>query len=146
MMKVMKKILATDQERIQVKGDKDGFSIRESFFIAELGGHDYMTFNEIEKTLEIDRKTLIGLISRLQKKNVLEKNVSEVDKRCFYITLTEKGRHVREDLLEQARQLMSFTVDDLTINEEKAVLKFFSKILQTTVTAPEIESFFQKKD
>lgn len=144
MMKVMRKILAIDTNKIQVTADKEGFSIRESFFIAELGEQGFMTFNELEKKLDVDRKTLIALIGRLHKKRIIEKTLSEEDKRRFHIRLTDKGERVREELLEHASHLMRFAVDDLTINEEKAVLKFFSKMLQTTVTAPEIESFNKK--
>ncbi|MBN2898364.1 MAG: MarR family transcriptional regulator [Clostridia bacterium] len=141
MMKVMKRLMTIDQKKIKVQADKEGFTLRESFFIVELGSHDFMTFGDIEKYLEIDRKTLTALIAKLNKKTVIEKRAAETDKRCTYIVLTEKGRRVREELLEQASALMNFAVNDLTINEEMAVLKFFSKLLQTTVRAPEIETF-----
>lgn len=98
-----------------------------------------MTFGQIEKSLEIDRKTLVALISRLQKRKMINKRVSEIDKRQFWIELTDKGQRIREELTEQGQQLMAFALKDLTINEEKAVLKFFSKLHQTTVSAPELE-------
>jgi DNA-binding MarR family transcriptional regulator len=139
MMKVMKKIMTIDADKLHVHGDKEGFTIRESFFIVELGAHDYMTFNQIEQSLEIDRKTLVALISRLQKRKVINKRISETDKRQFWIELTDKGQRIREELTEQGQQLMAFALKDLTINEEKAVLKFFSKLHQTTVSAPELE-------
>jgi len=141
MMKVMRKILSTDHDKIQVQADKEGFTIRASFFIVELGRHTHMTFGEIEEGLEIDRKTLISLISKLQKRKVIDKHTSEDDKRQQWIVLTDKGHRIRLELIGQAEQLMGFALADLTINEEKAVLKFFSKLLQTTVTAPELESF-----
>lgn len=139
MMKVMKKIMTIDADKLNVQGDKEGFTIRESFFIVELGSHDYMTFSQIEQSLEIDRKTLVSLISRLQKRKVINKRVSERDKRQFWIELTDKGQKIKEELTEQGQQLMAFALKDLTINEEKAVLKFFSKLHQTTVSAPELE-------
>jgi len=141
MMKVMKKLLSTDQKKLQLQADKEGFSIRESFFIVELGDHDYMTFGQIEKSLDIDRKTLIALLNRLQKKKVIEKVASEADRRQQWIILTDKGKRAREELMEQGQQLLAFGLKDLTINEEKAVLKFFSKLLQTTVSAPELDEF-----
>lgn len=141
MVKVIKKMLFTDQEKLKVQCDKEGFSIRESLFIAELGDHDYMTFNQLEKTLEIDRKALIALINRLLKKKVIEKVASKEDKRQQLIVLTEKGLRARKELIEQGQQLLQFAIKDLTVNEEKAVLKYFSKLLQTTVKAPDIHLF-----
>ena len=140
MMKVMKRMMTMDQKKIKVLADREGFSIRESFFVVELGAHEFMTFSDIEKYLEVDRKTLTAMIGKLSKKDIVEKRAAETDRRCAYIILTDKGKRVRAELIEQAQALMNFAVDDLTINEEKAVLKFFSKLLQTTVRAPEIES------
>lgn len=139
MMKIMKKILVTDQDKLHVLMDKEGFTIRESFFIVELGDHEYMTFAQIETSLEIERKTLIALISKLQKRKIIEKNVSEEDKRRFQIHLTDKGYKIREELMEQGKDLMASVLKDLTINEEKAVLKYCSKLLQTRVSSPEMD-------
>jgi DNA-binding MarR family transcriptional regulator len=144
LLKVMRKVLTTDHDKIEVKADREGFSIRESFFIVELGGYDHLTFGQLEQQLEIDRKTTISLITRLQKRKVIDKNPSENDKRQQLISLTEKGERVRTELIEYAEQLVGFSLNGLTINEEKAVLKFLSKLLQTTVTAPTLESIHQK--
>lgn len=141
MTKVMKKIMSIDQKKIQMQSDKDGFGIRESFLIAELGEVDYMTFGEIEESLELDRKSIIGIIGKLQKRKIIKKVAATTDRRQQWIVLTDKGHRARIEILEQGKQLLAFTLKDLTVNEEKAVLKYFSKILQTTVTAPELENF-----
>ena len=140
MTKVVKKIMFIDQKKIQMQSDKDGFGIRESFLIAELGEVDYMTFGQIEESLELDRKSIVAIIGKLQKRKIIEKIPATVDKRQQWIVLTDKGHRARVEILEQGKRLLAFTLKDLTVNEEKAVLKYFSKMLQTTVTAPELES------
>ncbi len=130
---VVKRVMLLDQKKIKVKSDVETFNIRESIFIVTLGKYESVTFSEIAQDLELDRKLLISITAKLQRKNIIDKKTSETDKRCQQLELTTKGRKIRDELMEQFNQAFDFIMLGLTINEEKAILKFLNKLMEIDV-------------
>jgi DNA-binding MarR family transcriptional regulator len=81
----------------------------------------------------LDRGIISTSISKLTKGKYVEKMRSPQDGRVYLLELTSEGRVLFEKLYEQEQELIGFMMESSTINEQKAVLKFLSRVNQTMV-------------
>ncbi|MBF4694479.1 MarR family winged helix-turn-helix transcriptional regulator [Fusibacter ferrireducens] len=119
--------------------DKKGFypsklihrlSLLDILLIKTVGESSIIQINAVVKTLELDRNLINISIKKLGRMKLVEKRQGEQDKREKWIELTESGAHIYQAILSAQLSEMEFVLNDITINEEKTVLKFLSKIVQ----------------
>jgi len=115
------------------------FTFQEILFIMEIGNTGNILLKNLIKIFENDRKFVLPIVNKLSKEGFIEKKKSEVDGRIVIVKLTNSGTSVYESAKDKGGSILEFMLRDLSINEEKAILKYFSKILQTTVVRPSIE-------
>ena len=82
---------------------------------------DKTTPKEIASELKLENSTISGILDRMEKKDLLKRQVSTEDRRYIEVVLTEKGAALEEPVLE-------------TIDETAAVLPsfFISQVSKTT--------------
>lgn len=81
---------------------------------------DEMTVNNIGKRLHLDSGTLTPLLKRMETKGVITRNRCKQDERTVKISLTDKGKKLREKAVKIPPQLAK----DVTLTlEEIEVLK-----------------------
>ena len=80
--------------------------------------HEEQTVNELGDKLKLDSGTLTPLLKRMELKDFVSRNRSTVDERIVLITLTEKGKTIKEKascIPTKLMQSMDVSVEDLTI-------------------------------
>ncbi|MEK4852957.1 MarR family transcriptional regulator [Paenibacillus sp. FSL H7-0756] len=88
---------------------------------------------QLAKHLGLDKSSITGLVDRAQRRGLVERTVSQIDRRAFNVRATETGWKIIHEVGEQIeRQIMAVT-DSLTGEEQAQMIALASKIL---VTAP----------
>lgn len=86
------------------------------------------TQKEIEVFLDVSHPTVVGIVSRMEKKGYLRTWIDEKDKRNKMVQLTEKasgiGTNLREDMQKNEQKLLS----PLSDNEIKTLREMLIKI------------------
>lgn len=80
--------------------------------------HDKQTVNQLGEKLKLDSGTLTPLLKRMEHKEFVSRVRSKVDERSVNISLTEKGKALREKascIPNQLMQSMGVSEEDLLI-------------------------------
>ena len=89
--------------------------------------------NDIGEKLLLETNTLTPLLKRLEQKNILERNRSTQDERSVVISLTNKGKKLKEKALkiphEIANSLMSDDLDLERLAEFQETLNLLVNVL-----------------
>lgn len=132
-----------------LKQDKKGFysselylklSLLDFMVIKQVGEHEEINVNMLINLLELDRNSIDVSIKNLVSEKILCKTLGTADKRERIIKLTEAGNMLYTSLIKAQRDEIEFVLNDITINEEKSILKFLSKYVQRHTDKYEIKS------
>lgn len=131
--RIFKTLLLKYETQITTQNFKklDRFSIVELSILDHLRIHGKVTQSALLEILEIKRGKSLGMIKKLADANLLEKSVNEADRRSTFLLLTPYGESVMTIYDTHEAEFLDFVLKDMTINEEKAIVKFLSKINQT---------------
>lgn len=77
---------------------------------------DEMSVNSIGKRLHLDSGTLTPLLKRMESKELILRNRCKADERTVRISLTEKGKQLKQKAVKIPPQL----AEDLTLTQEEA--------------------------
>lgn len=113
-------------------------SVLETVIVTKVYGDESMSTKDLINEVGVDRGVTTTSINRLIKNNMLEKHQDQRDKRKFYVTLGKKGSELIKAMKLKEDDFLKFVLDEITINDAKAILKFLSKINQTTVDKFEV--------
>lgn len=83
---------------------------------------DIHTPREIADKLQLENSTISGVLERMEKKELIERQVSKKDRRYIEVVLTEKGAELKNGVLSTVEQ---FNEDVMSAFSEKdqAILK-----------------------
>jgi DNA-binding MarR family transcriptional regulator len=84
---------------------------------------DGMTVNAISKRLILNTNTITPLLQRMENQHLIVRQRSSVDERKVVVSLTEKGRRMREDAQEIPTQLGTKLLSGKLNMEEMSDLK-----------------------
>ena len=73
---------------------------------------DIHTPREIADRLQLENSTISGVLERMEKKNLIERQVSKKDRRYIEVVLTDKGASLKDDVLRTVEQ---FNDDVMTV-------------------------------
>ncbi|MFZ5968088.1 MAG: MarR family winged helix-turn-helix transcriptional regulator [Bacillota bacterium] len=135
MDRLIYRILIVDKKGLKAgkKGDVlSGFDI---YMLKKIGEDDEKKLYELIEEMEADRGLIASSLKKLMAYGFVEKEKSPTDKRAFILRLTEEGKQVYEEKKAEQQQLLDLVLADITLNEEKAVLKFLSRMNQATKSA-----------
>ena len=107
------------------------FSIIEITILEYLKNHNSVVFSDLLEIIPLKRGKLLGILKKLMDVGYISKVKNSNDKRSSYILLNEKGESVLEKYFSEEEDFVNFLLADMTINEEKTIIKFLSKINQT---------------
>lgn len=130
---LIKKFIEKDKAGIRVDELSQFNSFSELVLLNELGRIERIGTQDLLRIVELDRGILDTLMKHLMARNLIYKEKDEVDKRKAYIGLTDQGRLQLESFRRIEEESMQFVMHDMSINEQKAILKFLSRINQLTV-------------
>ncbi len=133
------KLLAVDRRGIKVNGKNEKFSFVDVMVLRMIGLKDDVSIYDLIYEIDVDRGIVSTSISKLTKGKYVEKKRSPHDGRVFLLNLTDDGKQLFGKLQEHEHALVGFIMENSTINEQKAVLKFLSRINQTMVGKYNVE-------
>ncbi len=113
------------------KSRKNGslpLTLSELLVLRELGRNGAKKIFEMMETLELDRNTLVTITKKLAADGYIEKEPASDDKRSAELKLTKSGELLYREVEEKEKRLISNILDDFTVNEEVAILKFLVKL------------------
>lgn len=90
--------------------------------LARLHYGDVNTSTELASCLQVSKANLTGLISRLEKKELLKRATSKEDSRSKIIELTPKGKKLIEKVIPKMFQYFSKFMEEIP-NEEKKIME-----------------------
>lgn len=139
MKTVVHKLEIMNKKGISYGKGFEKITILETVIVAKVANEGKLSTTELIDAVDVDRGVTTTSINRLIKGRILEKNQDEVDRRKFYLTMAKKGEELVKAMRVKEDDFLKFVLDEITINEAKAILKFLSKINQTTVDKFEIQ-------
>jgi DNA-binding MarR family transcriptional regulator len=91
---------------------------------------DVQSVSAIGKTLYLESNTLTPLLKRMEQKGLLERERSKADERTVMVSLTQRGKDMREEAFCIPKQIIeSLSGDDLNDEELIQFRKTLYKIL-----------------
>lgn len=124
------KILMQDKSGYFKKNLKIKLNLVELLLLKQLGEQGEVKMNDLIKSLEIDRNLMTTTVKRLSGLKLIQKKTDQLDGRSQICYLLPQGVDLYQALLEEQRKELEFILSDVTINEEKTILKFISKMVQ----------------
>lgn len=131
--RVFTKLVAVDRRGIKIGARNEKFSFVDVMVLRLIGIKGQVSIYDLIYELDLDRGIVSTSISKLTKGKYVAKSRSEQDGRVFLLRLTADGTSLFDKLQDQENSLVAFIMDNSTINEQKAVLKFLSRVNQTMV-------------
>jgi len=124
------KILTQDKNGFYKKNLSLELNLLEILVIKYINELGEVRINLLMKHLEIDRNLLNTTLKRLISLKLISKYNDVEDKRGQIVILTAYGKTIHEEIRVAQQGELDFILSDITINEEKTILKFISKIVQ----------------
>ena len=133
------KTLSQDKEGYFRTHLKTKINLIEMLMIKQIGEHGEIKLNQLIKVMEVDRNLVTTTLKRLIGLKILQKKPDMMDGRGQIVSMTPLGKGLYQDLLKQQQLELDFILNDVTINEEKTILKFISKMVQIHTDKYEIK-------
>lgn len=128
--KIAHKVLISDKKKFKIGRKNQEFSLLEMLIIKKIGNNEMKSIYELVKETEIDRGLMAPMIKNLVIGGYIEKEKAKEDKRVSMVKLTKSGKEIYDEIIVSQKEFFEFVLSDVTLNEEKAILKFLSKINQ----------------
>ncbi len=100
--------------------------------LGKLGTHIGMNHTELGRCAGLEPSSMTGLIDRMEKDGLVCRANDPNDRRALKISLTEKGRMVREKVFDALDHMIKKSVSGVLPNELETAQKVLKKILTNT--------------
>lgn len=124
------------------------FSKNDLFALIYVYRKKTVTMSEIAMYLNLPLNTITGIISRLEKKQLLERKRDELDKRIVTVTMSNTGTIWIEKELKNMFRIANLLVSDLDKEEIGLLLQVaakLSKIIQSDAFSSDSDNHKQNK-
>ncbi len=128
--KIVNKLLIIDKKGFKIGKKNEDLSLLDILVLKNIGTNNVKSIYSLVKETEIDRGLITSIINKLVASGYIKKEKAKEDKRVSMVILTKEGEEVHNKILKEQSELLDFILNDITLNEEKAILKFLSKINQ----------------
>jgi DNA-binding MarR family transcriptional regulator len=102
--------------------------IKQFHYLSLIDKNPEMTSSELSEILNITKPSITEIINKLTKFECVYREQSELDKRVFYIKLTEKGKKILRLKELSAEKFAKERLDSLTDEEISNFIKIFRKL------------------
>ena len=87
------------------------------------------TMNELGRHLGLDKSSITGLVSRAQRRGLVSRTVSDVDRRVVQVSVTDIGRDLVRQVAERFAERISELVADLADADRQEFTRLASRIV-----------------
>lgn len=91
--------------------------------------YQVVTMSNLAQGMSVPMSTATGVVDRLVKKGLLERDRSEEDRRVVTVSLTEDGRDMIEDLKGHVYSLLDRVRNLITVEEFETALELVRKVI-----------------
>lgn len=138
--KILHKVIKYDRDGMTAIRKAEPYNFVDVLVIREIGLKENIAIHQLMDRLKLDRGIVATSLSRLSGRGLLHKSKDPADKRKSFIALTPEGQEFFGRLNQMEVDYLDLILKDMTINEQKAVLKFLSRVNQMTVGKFEVEA------
>lgn len=89
---------------------------------------DIHTPREIADKLQLENSTISGVLERMEKKDLIERQVSKKDRRYIEVVLTDKGASLKDNVLRTVEQFNDDVMIVLSPEEQDTLKKSLEKL------------------
>ena len=130
MNRLYTKLLAQDKAGFFKKEIHRRLNLIELLMLKQIGTAGEIRMGDLIQLLEVDRNLVTTTVKKLSAQKLIQKRQDESDGRSQLLSLLPEGEELCREIERFEKQQLDFILNDITINEEKTILKFISKIVQ----------------
>jgi DNA-binding MarR family transcriptional regulator len=116
-------------DRLETWSEKlEGVSKMELHILLLIQSQPDIVLGEVRDKLDVPNSTLTGVIDRMEKQGLVERTISQRDRRSYGLEMTEKGKEIRREhdrILVVLSTKMLATLDE---EERKTFIRLLSKV------------------
>jgi DNA-binding MarR family transcriptional regulator len=87
------------------------------------------TMNQLGRHLGLDKSSITGLVDRAQRRGLVTRTVSAVDRRSFQVSITDSGRQLVEQVAAQFAEQIERSVAPLPETDRKQLSQMATRIV-----------------
>ena len=87
------------------------------------------TMNELGRHLGLDKSSITGLVDRAQRRGLVTRTPSTVDRRSFQVSITDTGRQLVEQVAAQFAERIERCVEPLPGTDRKRLSRMATRIV-----------------
>jgi DNA-binding MarR family transcriptional regulator len=103
-------------------------TLSQYFVLRELWRHEGMTQRELSTRIGIQEQSTVATIDAMEKRDLVVRVRSTEDRRKIHIHLTDRGRSLREPLLDYAARVINGATADFSDAEVGSLRKLLRKL------------------
>ncbi|MBL4831011.1 MAG: MarR family transcriptional regulator [Aliivibrio sp.] len=101
--------------------------------LAVLGSHAHLTAKALAPMINLEKMAVSRAIKRMISNQLITKTADSVDKRAFQLSLTEKGKVLRQQLIPKAMVREQQLLSVLDKKEQKQMFSLMEKLKQRSI-------------
>ncbi|HAT3818933.1 TPA: MarR family transcriptional regulator [Legionella pneumophila] len=94
-----------------------GVTYSQTIFLVRLWERDGQTQMELTKSAGLKQPTVVGILDKMERDQLITRVRSEQDKRCYHFFLTEKAKHACRELEKQGILMQNLSAGNLPNKE-----------------------------
>lgn len=98
------------------------------YVLSALWDEEEVRFKDLSRTLDMDGATLTGILDRMEKRGFIERNDDPVDRRSVFISLTDKSKKIRPQMIDIAQDLDQEFRDKVSEEEFQMLLDILDQL------------------
>ncbi|WP_329315827.1 MarR family winged helix-turn-helix transcriptional regulator [Streptomyces sp. NBC_01262] len=87
------------------------------------------TMNQLGRHLGLDKSSITGLVDRAQRRGLVTRTASAVDRRSFQVSITDAGRQLVEQVAAQFAEQIERRVEPLPETDRKRLSRMATRIV-----------------
>jgi len=110
--------------------DREAISIAHWYYLRVLAERGELNQLELSKRVGIASTTAVPALDNMEKRGLLKRVRDPKDRRKYYVSLTDDGRHLVEKMLPDLTEMFTASVDGISPDEMHVFWKVMHKIEQ----------------
>lgn len=120
------------------------YSVTEIRVLIEIDRIPECTANKMVKILKFDRSYMSRILKRFEKNGLIERKISETDKRVHYVSLTEEGKKELAEINYRADKQVAGVIQYLNDEEKERLLSAAQELMDLLSRNEELKNYHYK--
>ena len=120
------------------------YSVTEIRVLIEIDRIPECTANKMVKILKFDRSYMSRILKRFEKNGLIERKISETDKRVHYVSLTEEGKKELAEINYRADKQVAGVIQYLNDEEKERLIRAAKELMDLFSRNEELKNYHYK--